>query len=98
MANTTLAVVATDAALTREQALRIAIMAHDGMARAIRPVHSPLDGDPVFVLSTGARPAPDLSALGAHAADVTARAIMRGVYEAGPLAGYPAYRETHGPR
>ena len=96
-ANTTLAVIATDACLTRPQAMRIALMAHDGFARAIRPVHSPLDGDTVFVLSTGARPLADpigdLAQLGLLAADCAARAITSGVYQAAPLAGWPAYRD-----
>lgn len=95
-ANTTLAVVATDAALTREEALRVAIMAQDGFARALRPVHAPLDGDTVFVLSTGRvalgeGPGP-LSRLGMLAADCTARAITRGVFEAASLAGFPSYK------
>ena len=97
--NTTLVVVATDAKLDRDQALRVAIMAQDGLAHAIRPVHSPLDGDTMFVLSTGTGPEIDpwhgISALGTVAADVTARAIMRGVYEADGLGGKPSYRETH---
>jgi len=100
-ANTTLTVIATDAILTRPQAQRIALMAHDGYARAIRPVHTPLDGDTVFVLSMGLRPLADppgsfggdLAQLGMLAADCTARAITRGVYEAQPLAGWPAYRD-----
>jgi L-aminopeptidase/D-esterase-like protein len=95
--NTTLVVVATDAQLTRGQAQRVAVMAHDGFARAIRPVHSPLDGDTVFVLSTGARalgdPITDLARLGMLAADCTARAITRGVYEAQALEQWPAYRD-----
>jgi D-aminopeptidase len=96
-ASTTLAVVATDAALTRDQAQRVATMAHDGFARAIRPVHSPLDGDTVFVLATGAQtladPVGGLAQIGMHAADCVARAIARGVYEAEALAGWPAYRD-----
>jgi L-aminopeptidase/D-esterase-like protein len=72
-------------------------MAQDGLARAIRPVHTPLDGDTVFVLSTGARPLPDpvadVARLGMLAADCVARAVTRGFYEAVPLAGLPAYRE-----
>jgi L-aminopeptidase/D-esterase-like protein len=96
-ANTTLAVVAIDAQLTRAQARRIALMAHDGFARAIRPVHSPLDGDTVFVLATGtqvlADPVGDVARLGMLAADCVARAITRAVYEATPLAGWPAYRD-----
>ncbi len=95
-ANTTLAVVATDAVLTKAQAGRIAIMAQDGIARAIRPVHTPFDGDTVFVISTGARalgdPLGDIAKLGMLAADCTARAIARGVYEAEGLGAYPGYR------
>ena len=83
--NTTLAVVATDAALTKAQAQRLAVMAQDGLARAIRPAHGPTDGDVVFVLSTG-RGAPasllDLLRLGTTAGDVLARAVARGVYAA----------------
>ncbi|MEM0988569.1 MAG: P1 family peptidase [Pseudomonadota bacterium] len=96
LANTTLAVVATDLALTRDQLIRIAIMAQDGTARAIRPIHSPFDGDTVYVISTmgkqeEATPA-RLTQLGTLAADCVARAIARGVYEAESLAGYPSYR------
>lgn len=98
LANTTLAVVATDAPLTRDQATRLAIMAQDGLAHAIRPAHGPYDGDTVFALSTaGGRretsPA-DLTRLGTQAAECVARAIARGVYEADGLAGYPGYREV----
>jgi L-aminopeptidase/D-esterase-like protein len=86
-ANTTLAVVATDATLTPAQARRVAIMAQDGLARAIRPVHAPFDGDIVFVLSTGRLPlaepaAFNLARLGALAADCVARSVARGVFEA----------------
>ncbi len=84
--NTTLVVVATDAALTKAQANRLAVMAQSGLSRAIYPVHSPLDGDVVFAASTGRRPFTDalhgLTALGTLAANVVARAIARGVYEA----------------
>ena len=85
---------ATDAALTPAQARRVAIMAQDGLARAIRPVHAPFDGDVVFALSTGRRPlrAPielTLTRLGALAADCLARAVARGVYEAPRRAGPP---------
>lgn len=87
--NTTIACVATDAALTPAQARRLALMAQDGLARAIRPVHAPFDGDVVFALSTGRVPlgtAADftLTRLGALAADCLARAVARGVYEATP--------------
>lgn len=87
--NTTIACVATDAILTPAQAKRVAVMAQDGFARAIRPVHAPFDGDVVFAVSTGRRPLaePDnytLARLGALAADTLARAIARGVFEAKP--------------
>jgi L-aminopeptidase/D-esterase-like protein len=98
--STTLAVVATDATLSRVEALRVAVMAQTGFARAIYPVHAPLDGDLVFVLSTGARPLGDpviaLSRLGAYAANTLARAVARAVFEAVPWPGDdpgpPAYR------
>lgn len=74
--HTTLAVVATDAALTTAQAARLATMAHDGMARAIRPVHTMYDGDTVFALSTGSGRA-DLTTIGSVAVDLIADAIVR---------------------
>jgi L-aminopeptidase/D-esterase-like protein len=85
--NTTLAIVATNVALTTAQAQRLAIMAQDGMARAISPIHTPFDGDIVFALSTTAMPLPDpwplnLAKLGSLAADCLARAIGRAVWEA----------------
>ena len=87
--NTTLAVVATDAKLTKAQAKRLAVMAQSGLSRAIYPVHTPLDGDVVFAAAMGKKPLPDpvfsLSALGMTAANVLARAIARGVYEAASL-------------
>src|SRR5437868_3622262 len=98
--NTTIACVATDAALTPAQAKRLAVMAQDGFARAIRPVHAPFDGDVVFALSTARKPLaePDpytLARLGALAADVLARAIARGVHEATPWPGayVPCWRD-----
>lgn len=95
---TTLAVLATDAALTKAEAKRVAIMAHDGFARALWPSHTPLDGDIVFAIATGRRaladPIADLIVLGAAAASCVARAIARGVYEAKPMEGdhLPAWR------
>jgi len=84
--NTTIAVVATDAKLTKAEAKRLAVMAHDGFARALWPVHSPFDGDLVFALATGRVPiangAFDIAAIGAAGAAVMARAIARGIYEA----------------
>ena len=101
--NTALVVVATDAILTKPQVRRLAIMAQDGLARAIRPVHTPLDGDIVFAAATGTKPIADpiqaLAELGALAADVVARAIARGVYEARalPYAGaLPAWKDKFG--
>lgn len=95
--NTTIAVVATDAALTRAEARRLAIMAADGMARAIRPIHTPFDGDTVFALATGARALPEprpltLAALGTLGADALARAIARGVLAAEGIPGWPGFR------
>ncbi len=88
---TTLAIVATDAALTQAEATRLATAAQDGLARAIVPAHSPLDGDLVFAVSTGARPLRDPVAdafrLGHAAAACLARAIARGVYLARPAEG-----------
>ena len=96
--STTLAVVATDAALSKAQAQRVAIMAQDGLARAIRPVHTPLDGDVVFAMATGHRrladEIEDVWRIGAMAADCTARAIARGVYEACSLGELRAYRDA----
>ena len=87
--NTTLVVVATDAILTKAQANRLAVMAQTGLARAIYPVHTPLDGDVLFTASTGRKPLEDtlrmLTQLGAIAANVTSRAIARAVYEASAL-------------
>lgn len=88
--NTTIAIVATDAILTKAEAKRLAIMAHDGLARAIYPAHTPLDGDLVFTLATGRTRLPDLTAfacLGAAASNVLARAIARGVHAATPEPG-----------
>ena len=97
--NTTLCVVATDATLTKAQAQRIAIMAQDGFARAIRPVHTPFDGDTVFVLATGKIPLSnmppiDIARLGMMAADCVTRAIARGVYAAESLGVWPGYRNS----
>lgn len=82
--NTTLAIVITDISLTPAQAKRIAIASHDGLARALYPVHTPADGDLVFTSSTGQLQVDDETLLdvGIEAANVTARAIARGVFEA----------------
>ncbi len=98
--NTTLAVIATDAALTKAEAKRLAIMAHDGFARALWPSHTPMDGDIVFALSTGkaTAAAAGMVELGAAAAACTARAIARAVYEANDAAGdlLPSWRTKFG--
>lgn len=95
--NTTIAVVATDARLDKAAATRLAIMAQDGLARAIRPAHSPFDGDTVFALATGAYDAPPLVTLGAVAADVLATAIVRAVQMATAVAGIPSARDVATP-
>jgi L-aminopeptidase/D-esterase-like protein len=87
--NTTLAVVMTDAALDRVQAVKVAQMAHDGMARAISPAHTMFDGDLVFALSVGKKRG-DINTLGAAAAEATAQAIVRAVLCAKSLGGIPA--------
>lgn len=91
--NTTIAVVATDARLTKAEATKLAQMAHDGLARTIRPVHTPFDGDTVFTLATGRRPAPHMLILGSLAADVLARAVERAVLTATSMGGLPAARD-----
>ncbi len=101
-ANTTLAVVVTDCALSRAEAKRLAITAHDGIALAIFPAHTPFDGDTVFALSTGARElAGGMRALGplcAAAAEALARAIARAVFAATPAPNdrFPTWRERYG--
>jgi L-aminopeptidase/D-esterase-like protein len=97
--NTTIAVVATDAILARPDARRFAIMAADGMARALRPVHTPFDGDTVFALATGRKalgeaPARILTALGSLAADTLARAIGRAMWEARRIGRWRALRDA----
>jgi len=100
--NTTIGVVAINGDLTPAEARRIAIMAQDGYARAIQPVHTPFDGDTIFVLATGRfklgrdKRARAIGEAGALAADCVARAIARGVYEAESLGDAIAYRERHG--
>ena len=100
--NTTLAVVVTDALLTKSQAKRLAVIAQTGFARAIYPVHAPLDGDVVFAAATGEKPVDPLAGLtelGMVAADVTARAIARGVFAATVLPfpdALPAWKDRFG--
>jgi D-aminopeptidase len=101
--NTTIAVVATDAKLTKAQMKRVAIMAQDGIAMALRPAHAPTDGDVIFAATTSrASLEPDLrdlTEIGMLAAECLARAIARGVYEATPLANKVApisWRQRYG--
>ena len=101
--STTIALVATDAALTKAQAKRLAIVAHGGLHKAVRFALGLLEGDTVFTAATGHRPLQDeltdLTALGAIAADCLARAVARGVYEAKPLpfaGAQPAWRDRFG--
>lgn len=103
--NTTIAMIATDAKLSKAQCNRLAVMAQDGLARAIYPVHSPLDGDVVFSAATGDKELDDpyyaLAELGMVAANVMARAAARGVYEAEALPfkdAVPAWRDRFGLR
>ncbi len=88
-AHTTIGVVATDAALTKEQVNKVAQMAHDGIARAVRPCHTMYDGDVVFALSLGDKKG-DVTVVGSVAAEVVAEAIVRAVTRATGLAGVPA--------
>jgi L-aminopeptidase/D-esterase-like protein len=103
--NTTIGVVATDAVLTKTQALKVAQMAHDGLARAIRPAHTMFDGDTIFCLATGRRALPEIpgffpagpaqavNEIGHAAADCTARAIIHAVLNAQSAGGMTAHRD-----
>jgi L-aminopeptidase/D-esterase-like protein len=105
--NTTIAVVATDAALSPAGCRRVAVAAHSGLSRTIRPCHTPLDGDTVFALATGAIEVPPdpltpasmspetplITDVGAAAADCLARAVLVGVLAAESVAGIPSYRD-----
>jgi L-aminopeptidase/D-esterase-like protein len=99
-ANTTIAVVATNVRLDKANAERLAVMAQDGLARAIRPVHTPQDGDTVFAVATGTHEiAPDphaLGDLGMLAADCLARAVARAVYHAVSLGALRGWRDVFG--
>ena len=86
--NTVIAVVATNARFDKAQATKVAQMAHDGLARAVRPAHTMLDGDTIFALATGQKKA-DVSTVGAYAAEVLTQAIVRAVQAAKPAGGLP---------
>jgi D-aminopeptidase len=101
--STTIAIVGTDAALTKAQMKRVAIMAQDGIALAVRPAHAPMDGDTVFAATTSRATAQpdlrDLTEIGMLAAECVARAIARAIFEATPLdnaVAPPAWRKHHG--
>ena len=106
--NTTIGVVATDAALTKTQAQKVAQMAQDGLARAIRPAHTMFDGDTIFCLSTGrkelpeaegffsAPQAPALTEIGRAAADCFSRAVIRGLLGAQSLGNMTAFADLEG--
>jgi L-aminopeptidase/D-esterase-like protein len=109
--NTTIGVVATDVRLTKAECRKVAEMAHDGLARSIRPVHTAFDGDTLFCLATGVRDAaaagpyeyaapssrPALvNDIGQAAADVVARSVMRGVLAATSTERVPSYRDAYG--
>ena len=107
--NTTIGLVATDAVLTKQQAQKIAQMAHDGMARAIRPAHTMFDGDMIFCLATGKKMLPEVPGffvapyaqavndLGHAAADCMARAIIHGILNARSMAGMTAFCDLEDP-
>jgi L-aminopeptidase/D-esterase-like protein len=87
--NTVIGVVATNARLTKEETNKVASMAHDGLARAVRPAHTLMDGDTIFALSSGSAGPANASVIGAFAAEVTAEAIQRAVQAATSLGGLP---------
>jgi L-aminopeptidase/D-esterase-like protein len=92
--NTTIGVVATNVALDKAQATKVAQMAHDGLARTIYPVHTPSDGDTIFAVATGEQPArANPGAIGALAAEAMAQAVLRAVMSARGIPGLPSYRE-----
>jgi L-aminopeptidase/D-esterase-like protein len=95
-ANTTIAVVATNARLTKVQASRMALMADDGLARAINPAHTPVDGDTVFALATGRWQGPaDVFTIGALAAEALSEAIVRAATQATASGGLPSARDLN---
>jgi L-aminopeptidase/D-esterase-like protein len=99
--NTTIAIIATDASLTKSEAKRLAVAAHDGFARALWPAHTPLDGDLIFSVATGTNSKPagmnDWIDLCALASSTMSRAIARGIYEARPIENdiFPCWKELY---
>jgi L-aminopeptidase/D-esterase-like protein len=96
--NTTIGIVATNAALSKDEATKVAQMAQDGYARAINPAHTPLDGDTIFALSTGTfKEKVWVGAVGAIAAVAISRAVIRAVTQATGIPGFPAYADLQKP-
>jgi L-aminopeptidase/D-esterase-like protein len=96
--NTTIGVVATNATLTKTEMTKVAQMAHDGLARTINPVHTPMDGDTIFALATATlSQRVDHGMIGALAADVMAQAVLRAIFNATGIAGLPSYRDLLAP-
>jgi len=91
--NTVIGVVATNARLNKEEANKVAQMAHDGLARVIRPAHTMWDGDTIFALATGEK-AVDVNIVGAYGAEAVAQAILNGIHAAVSVAGCPAARDS----
>jgi L-aminopeptidase/D-esterase-like protein len=91
--NTIIGVVATNALLSKEAVNKVAQMAHDGLARAVRPAHTMFDGDTLFALATGQGEAAEVNLIGAYGAEATALAIVDAVQQATSLAGVPALRD-----
>lgn len=95
--STTIGAVATDLKLDKAQATKVAQMAHDGLARAINPVHTPFDGDTIFALATGrSATAPNLTLIGALAAEAMAQAVVRAVRAAKGIEGFPSATDLQG--
>lgn len=90
--NTVIGVVATNAKLTKEEVNKVAQMAHNGLARTIRPAHTMFDGDTLFALATGKKKA-DVNLIGAYAAECVAAAVLHSVQQASPVAGLPAVKD-----
>jgi L-aminopeptidase/D-esterase-like protein len=95
--NSTIGVVATNAPLNKDEATKMAQMAHDGLARTINPVHTPFDGDTIFALATGTFKAKvSVGAVGAIAAVAMVQAIVRAITQAEGVLGIPGYRDLQG--
>lgn len=88
--NTIIGLVATNATLSKETANKVAQMAHNGLARTIRPAHTMFDGDTIFALATGQHPAVDVNLVGAYACEAVAQAVINAVIYAKTLAGIPS--------